>query len=129
MKTKKQHEADILTIINDKKVMFISHIFGYYTDCSRQQFYNLGLDKLDSIKEAIRHNRAMARGHMINSWIGSDNPTLQIAAYRLCCDDEDELKKLAQKQVDVTSGQKNLQVIVKDESEKQAIENIASINI
>lgn len=129
MKPREEHEREILNIIKEKKVMFISHIFGYYTDISRQYFYELGLDKSDSIKEAIRHNRAMARGHMINSWIGSDNPTLQIAAYRLCCDDEDEMKKLAQKQVDVTSGQKALEIVVKDKQEADKIAELKDLDV
>lgn len=71
----------------------------------------------------------MARGHMINSWIGSDNPTLQIAAYRLCCDDEDELKKLAQKQVDVTSGQKAFEIVVKDKAEADRIAELKDMDV
>lgn len=102
MRTKKaQHEKNILEIIRKNKVMFISHIFGYYGQISRQYFYQIGLDKSDEIKKAIADNRAKATGFMINKWIASDNPTLQVCAYKILCSD-DERKRLSKDYVEVT---------------------------
>lgn len=99
--SKAQHEKNILEIIRKNKVMFISHIFGYYGQISRQYFYQIGLDKSDEIKKAIADNRAKATGFMINKWIASDNPTLQVCAYKILCSD-DERKRLSKDYVEVT---------------------------
>jgi hypothetical protein len=58
------------------------------------QFYNLELEKSETIKEAINLNKTKAVSYMINKWIASENPTLQISAFKVLCDD-DERKKLS----------------------------------
>ena len=68
-KSKELHEKDIIDVIKKHKVTNISHIFVFYTDCNRATFYNLDLDKLDSIKEAIKTNRAKASSFMLSKWI------------------------------------------------------------
>lgn len=100
-KTKNQHEKDIVEIIKEKNVMYIQHIFGHYPDLASSQFYNLKLEESERIKEAIAKNKSKATGYLINKWIGSDNPTLQIAAYRLTCTDE-ERQKLNQNYLELT---------------------------
>ena len=94
MKAKEQHEKDILEVIVKHKVMKIQHIFSHYLDLKSAQFYNLELEKSESIKEAIVLNKTKAVGYMINKWIASENPTLQISAFKVLCDD-DERKKLS----------------------------------
>lgn len=93
-KTKEQHEEAILEIVIKQKIMRIQHIFSHYTDLRSAQFYNLELDKSESIKEAISKNKTKAVSYMLNKWIGSENPTLQISAFKVLCDD-DERKKLS----------------------------------
>lgn len=100
-KSNKARIKDIVAIIKKYKVMFISHIFAYYGEISRQYFYQIGLDKSDEIKKAIADNRAKATGFMINKWIASDNPTLQVCAYKILCSD-DERKRLSKDYVEVT---------------------------
>jgi hypothetical protein len=91
-KTKEQHEKEILEIIVKNKVMKINHIFQHYTDLQHSQFYNLELDKSESIKEAISTNKSKAVSYMLNKWVGSDNATLQISAFKVLCEDEDRKK-------------------------------------
>ncbi len=93
-KTKQQHEAEIIEVIERNKIMKIQHIFTHYLDLKSAQFYNLELEKSESIKEAITLNKTKAVGYMLNKWISSDNPTLQISAFKVLCDD-DERKKLS----------------------------------
>lgn len=104
-KTRKQHEDEIVEVIKKNKVMFIEHIFGYYTDLKKTQFYNLKLHESNAIKEAIHKNRTYAAGYMIQKWIASDNPTLQVAAYRLVCS-SDEHRLLNQQYVEQTTNHK-----------------------
>jgi hypothetical protein len=94
MKPKEQHEKEIVDVIVKHKVMKIQHIFSHYLDLKSSQFYNLELEKSEAIKEAIDNNKSKACTYMLNKWIGSDNPTLQISAFKVLCD-EDERKKLS----------------------------------
>jgi len=93
-KTKEQHETEIIQVIEKNSVMKILHIFSHYLDLKSAQFYNLQLEKSESIKEAISLNKTKAVSYMINKWIASENPTLQISAFKVLCDDE-ERKKLS----------------------------------
>jgi hypothetical protein len=101
-----KYEKELLDVIKDKKIAFLDHAFGY-TSFSRATGYNHELDKLDSIKAAIGENRVKAKNYMINKWVASDNPTLQIAAFRLMSDTE-EHRKLNQSYIDHTSKGKEL---------------------
>ena len=91
-KNKEQHEKEILDIIVKHKIMKIQHIFQHYTDLGSAQFYNLELEKSESIKEAIQTNKSKAVSYMLNKWVGSDNATLQISAFKVLCEDEDRKK-------------------------------------
>lgn len=90
-KKKEQYEKEITDCIKKYRIMFISHIFGFYTDIKISQFYNLGLEKSAMIKEAIAQNRSKACGVLVNKWIASDNATLQIAGYRLVATEEERM--------------------------------------
>jgi len=102
MKINTTHEAPILKLIKDKKLMRFDHIFGYYTGCSRATAYNHGLDKLDSIKEALELNRTKGVDYLLQKWIEGNNPTLQIAAMRFICTKE-EHQLLNQQYIDYTT--------------------------
>lgn len=91
-KSKEQHEADILKVIIKNKIMRIDHIFSHYVDLKSSQFYNLELEKSESIKEAIKINKSKAVSYMLNKWVGSNNATLQISAFKVLCEDEDRKK-------------------------------------
>jgi hypothetical protein len=101
-KPKEVHEKAIVEVIKTNKVMFIDHIFAYYTDLRQSQFYNLELDKSENIKDAISQNRLKGKTYMLNKWIASDQPTLQIAGFRLLADAE-EHRKLNQQYIEQTT--------------------------
>jgi hypothetical protein len=98
---KHDYEAELLRVINENGIKFFDHSFGYTTFC-RATAYKHGLDKIDAIKDAIDKNKVEAKNKMIGKWVDSDNPTLQIAAYRLMSDTE-EHQKLNQSYIDHTS--------------------------
>ncbi len=102
-----EYKLELLNVINEKKIAFLDHAFAF-TSFSRSTAYNYGLDKLDSIKDALRKNRVKAKAYMLNKWIKSDNATLQLAAYRLCADTE-EHQKLNQQYIDHTSKGEKIQ--------------------
>lgn len=96
-----KYEKELLEVIKDKKIAFFDHCFGYTSFCAATA-YNHQLEKLETIKNAIKENRVKAKNYMLNKWIASDNPTLQVAAMRLLSDSE-EHKKLNQSYIDHTS--------------------------
>lgn len=122
---KSEMKVELLDVIKKNKIAFIDHAFAY-TTFSRASAYNKNLDKLDDIRTAINKNRVKAKNYMINKWIASSNPTLQIAAFRLMSDTE-EHKKLNQSYVDHTSDGEGLkgpqkielQIIGKDEKPEE----------
>lgn len=71
--------------------MFVS--FG------RTTAYNHGLDKVNTIKEAIDANKIRTKFKMKRNWVNSDSPVLQLAAFRLMSDSE-EHQKLNQSYID-----------------------------
>ena len=105
-----KHEKAILKVIENNNLMRFSHIFGKYKSISRATAYNNDLDKLDSIKDALEGNRDSNVDLMLQKWIKSDNPTLQIAAMRLICTPE-ERQNLNQSYIDHTSGGEKIQVV------------------
>ena len=87
--TKAAHEKAILKIIKENNIVFIEHIWNYYFRLRKSQFYNLGLEKSEAIRDAIDKNRAKEVNKMLNNWLeNKKNSTLQIAAMRLICTPE-----------------------------------------
>ena len=86
-KKQKEYEKELLEIIKERKIMFFSHAFAY-ASFSLSTAYNHGLEKLETIKDALAKNRTSGVTYMLNKWIGSDNATLQIAAMRIIADEE-----------------------------------------
>lgn len=113
-----KYEKELLEVIKEKKIAFLDHAFGY-TTFSRATGYNHELDKLDSIKNAIAENRVKAKNYMLNKWIASDNPTLQVAAMRLLSDSE-EHRKLNQSYLDHTGQMEINQIkVVRERSDNK----------
>lgn len=85
-------EKKALAVIKRHKIRFVSHLEGFLP-CNRATYYNLGLDKLDTLKDAIEANRKSSKVRALNRWEKSDNATLQVAFYKLIAD-EDEAGRL-----------------------------------
>lgn len=85
-------EKQSIAAINKHKLTRIQHVISYLP-CVSSTFYNFELEKSESIKEALFINRERKKKKLTDKWEDSDNPTLQIAAYKLLAD-EDELLKL-----------------------------------
>ena len=103
---KKKYEEEILQVIEKKKIMRFSHIFAHYAGCSMSTAYNHELEKLESIKSRLESNRQKATDYLLQKWIASDNPTLQIAAMRLVAPEEDR-RRLNQQYVEYKEDNEN----------------------
>ncbi len=99
---KEKYESEILEVIEKKRIFQIQDIFAFYNGCSSSTFYNHELEKLESIKDALRKNKIITKQALKQKWAQSDNATLQIALFKLICED-DERQKLNQQHIDHTS--------------------------
>ena len=106
----KQYESEILKVIEDKKIMRFTHVFGLYKGISQSTAYLYELEKSEDIKEALNRNRTYGVNYLLQKWITSSNATLQIAAMRMICDTE-EHKLLNQNYVDMTTDGKDIRPI------------------
>ena len=71
-----------LKAIQDNNLIWIEEIFAF-VPFSQKTFYNHELQELQEIKKAIGDNRVRQKQKMRKKWYDSDNPTLQLAAYKL----------------------------------------------
>lgn len=97
---KETYEKEIIKVIAANNIFVIKDIFAFYTGIKSSQFYNLELEKSESIKKALDDNKIKTKQSLKNKWYKSDNPTLQIALFKTIADDE-ELQALS------TNWQKN----------------------
>jgi hypothetical protein len=97
-----KHVNGILEAIENNPVYNFKDIFVFYKHCSRSTAYEHNLDKSDAIKEALSNKKRTGVTTLMEKWIASDNATLQIAAFKQICDD-DERQKLNQQNIDHTS--------------------------
>jgi hypothetical protein len=67
--------------------------------CSRATFYNLELEKLDTIKEALLKVKTEIKVSMRSKWYKSDNPTLQMGLMKLIAT-PDELRQLSMQHIE-----------------------------
>lgn len=90
-----------LEAIGKYRLIFIEEVVSYLP-CVKQTFYDHGLDKSDELKEAIQKNKDQIKSSLRKKWYASDNPTLQMALYKLTATDQ-ERKALSMTHTDVTT--------------------------
>jgi hypothetical protein len=95
---KEELVASALEAINKNKLFFIDDVISYLP-CSRATFYNLELDKLDDIKDALTKVKTEIKVSMRSKWYKSDNPTLQMGLMKLIAS-QDELKQLSMQHIE-----------------------------
>jgi hypothetical protein len=94
----KDLEKKALEAIEKNKLFFIDDVIAYLP-CSRATFYNLELEKLDTIKDALTKVKTEIKVSMRSKWYKSENPTLQMGLMKLIASPE-ELKQLAMTHVE-----------------------------
>lgn len=107
---KEDLEKESLEAISKYKLFFIDDIISYLP-CSRTTFYNFGLDKLDTIKDALIKQKTELKVSMRSKWYKSDNPTLQMGLMKLISTDE-ELRKLSMQHNEHTTNGKDMQQFI-----------------
>ena len=90
MATKKEtYEKEIIEVIKKNNLFIIQDIFAFYTGIKSAQFYNLELEKSESIKKAIDDNKIKTKQSMKNKWYKSDNAALQMGLMKLIGTEEE----------------------------------------
>lgn len=80
---------ECLRIIEAANILFITDLVAFLP-ISRATFYNYGLDKLDTLKEAIDKQRILTKQALRANWAKSKSPALQIALYRMIATKEEK---------------------------------------
>ena len=79
--------------IKNNNLMYQEDIYAF-VGFSKQTYYTHNLDKLDVIKKELNDNRIKTKHSLKAKWYKSDNPTVQIALYKLI-GTEDEVHRLS----------------------------------
>jgi len=90
-------EKKALKILNDKPYIFIIQDIVTLLPITRTTFYNMGLDKLDTIREALERNKLNTKTKLKDRWANNPNPTTDIVLYRLAATDEEHERITLQK--------------------------------
>jgi hypothetical protein len=94
MKTFEEYEYEILECVDQNGIFSAKMIFAFYSGISYSQFYELNLNKSDTLKKALNNNKNRTKHSMLLEWRKSENATLQIALFKILATNK-ELKKLA----------------------------------
>ena len=92
-KTKDEKRKELiekcLELIENHKITFIDELVAYLP-ISRSTFYNYGLDKIDTIKEALDKNKVLIKRILRSHWMKAGaSATAQIALYKLLATPEE----------------------------------------
>ena len=90
---KEEMEKQSIEAIEKHKLFFIQDVVAYLP-CSSATFYNLELEKLETIKDALTKVRTDLKVSMRSKWYKSQNATLQMGLMKLLSSPE-ELRKLS----------------------------------
>jgi hypothetical protein len=114
-------------VIAKHDLVFIEEIVSYLpiSKATFYEYYRPESDELNELKTLLEEKAVEIKSGLRKKWRESENPTLQIALYRLTSRD-DEHKKLNQSYIDHTSKNKKIDskyeieiITKKDERESQ----------
>jgi hypothetical protein len=125
---KKKIYKEVLHVIDEHKLKHFDYIEGFVAPCTKTLYdlFPTGSNELHTIKKALDKNKINTKVKLVNNWEDSENPTLQIAAFKLIATPE-EHKKLSQNYTDVTTNNESLNVqpiIVSNEEQKVIIDSL-----
>lgn len=113
---------EVIKAIDDNKLKHFSHIESFIEPSLKTlkewNWDNGECSECATIKRKLIINKIEAKIKMSNKWENSDNPTLQIAAFKLIATDE-ERKCLSSTFIDHTSAGKELKSLTDTEREEK----------
>lgn len=99
----KKLQEKALKILEKKKDIYFFNDLATELGYNRQYLYSIGFspDNNDTLKTALEENKKNVKRGLRNKWYNNNNPTVQIALYRLLADEE-ELNRLNNSKLEVT---------------------------
>lgn len=94
-----------LQVIEERNLFFIEDLVAFLP-CDRATFYRKfpqGCDECDNIKRALETNKVRTKSAIRHRLFNMDNPTAQIALYRMIATPE-ERDAISTTKTDITSG-------------------------
>ena len=118
---KEQLEKECLKAIKENEIVFFSEICAYVKP-SNATLYNYKLEKLDSIKDALKINRINIKAALRKSWEHSASATERIALYKLISSIEEHEKISGQHLDHTTKGDKieSIKLIFSEEDKNES---------
>lgn len=112
MPSREEYLAIALEAIPREQCVNIQEVL-LYMPIGSSRFYALELEKEESIKAAIELEKSKVKQKLRKNWRGSDNPTLQIAEFKLCAL-EQELEVLSTNRVkaEVSMNRPAIEIVV-----------------
>ena len=89
MRDYSHYETEIVECCKKNNIFTLEMIFSFYSGISRSQFYEIGLNKSDTIKNVLDDNKNRTKHSMLSKWYKSDAPALQIALMKIISTDEE----------------------------------------
>ena len=114
-----------LKVIEEQNLYFIEDIVAYLP-CSKKCFYNHKLHEVPEIKALLEKNKIVEKVKMRKKWSDSDNATLQLAHYKLLCDDDERRKISMNYNEHVGKDGEKLFGNISDEKAKEIAESLKS---
>lgn len=117
---KEEIYEEVIKAIKDNNLRRFDYIEGYIEPCTKTlyEYFPIESNELHTIKRELEKNKIASKTKMVGKWESSDNPTLQIAAFKLIATDE-ERKCLSTNFVDHSSGGKELLALTDSEREER----------
>lgn len=81
--SKNNIEKLAIETINKYNLIFFEELFPFLP-ISRATFYNWGMDKLDTIKEALNERKIKTKIGLRKKWYETGNATTEAMLYKLC---------------------------------------------
>ena len=83
---------EVIEAIRENKLKHFDYIEGFVepTTPTLYQFFPLESNEFNTIKRELGLNKIASKNKMRNKWEDSDNPTLQIAAFKLIATDDEQ---------------------------------------
>ncbi len=103
--SRKRLYEQALQVIEERNLFFIEDLVAFLP-CDRATFYRKfpqGCDECDNIKRALESNKVRTKSAIRHRLFNMDNPTAQIALYRMIATPE-ERDAISTTKTDITSG-------------------------
>lgn len=103
--SRKRLYEQALQVIEERNLFFIEDLVAFLP-CDRATFYRKfpqGSDECDNIKRALETNKVRTKSAIRHRLFNMDNPTAQIALYRMIATPE-ERDAISTTKTDITSG-------------------------